>query len=363
MHIAFKRLFRIRVRHDWYAGGEIGADDFQVVPSASTAHLLGALGLRTRALPDGLVVYGEVEPGSTPPRLRRPLGADALRFAFELRTRHAALLAITDLPPFAPARTIFCFDNLREDVSAGRAHLGDAPAGVRIGSPVSLVTGPSFLHPLGAPAATAVVTIADRFGATVATVDAAAADGTTPFAAWPVDVGSAVGMAAGRYTITDSHGGVSRIYFDPDLAASRPLGILEIFSRTEQLTPDATNRVPASYRFLAGDEVSGFDSYYLQFQARATTWRYLVTKKYLNNAVALSSLKIGGPVTFAGTVSGARAVFTSTAAVRLAATPRGLKLLEHPSKHIRDLPDPDLRTPLGSDPALPAYVSEIHVYV
>jgi hypothetical protein len=157
-------------------------------------------------------------------------------------------------------------------------------------------------------------------------------------------------------------GGTSSIYYDRDLARSRPLGVIEIFTRTEGLTPDATDRVPASYRFVSGDTVIPVD-YHLQFEPLATTWRYIVTKKYDNNGIALNQLLIGGPIAFTTAVAGSQAVFTSAAAVRLSAAPRAVKLLKQPNKEISDLPNPDLTTPLGSAVAVPNYVSDMFVYV
>src|SRR5215471_13140581 len=83
MRTVYSRLFRIQIRHTWYTDGAT-RDDFAVVPTPATAALLDDLGLRTRAYSDGVVVFGEVEPGSAPQKLRRSLGSASLRFAFEL---------------------------------------------------------------------------------------------------------------------------------------------------------------------------------------------------------------------------------------------------------------------------------------
>lgn len=365
MHIAFKPLFRIRVRHGWYVdGGTLG--DFSVVPTPSTAALLDALGLRVRGHADGLTVFGEVEPDTDPPALRRPLGATSLRFAFELRARNASLLNITALPSFAPAQTIFCFDNLREEVASGRKLLGDRVADARIGPALALVTAGTCTYALGAPAVAATITIRDRFAATVASLEARSPDPAVPISDYRLDLTALPKVVPGRYRITDDRGGASTIYYDPDLAASRPFGVIEIFTRTDELTPDATYRVPASYRFITDDTLPGLDPYYIQLEAVATTWRYLVTKKYANNGITLAQLSIAGPILFAGAVSGNSAIFTSTAAVRLSAASQGLKLLKDPmdpTKPICALPDPDLTTPLGSVPALPNFVSDMFVYV
>ena len=374
MRIAFKRLFRVRVRHGWYPDGDLRGD-FEVVATPSTAALLAELGLRMRAHHDGLTVFGEVKPGSDPPELKRPLGAVSLRLAFELQARNTPLVNITELPAFKPARTIFCFDNLRADVVAGRLHLGDRVANVRIGAAVTLVTSGVFTYSLGTPAVAATITIRDRFGATVATVEARSTTAAETQSEYRLDLGAIPNVVPGRYDITDDRGGVSKIYYDPGLAASRPLGVIEIYSRTDGLTPDAIDRVPALYRFVTADTVTGVDTltgldpYYIQLEAVATTWRYLVTKKYKNNPIALANLLVSGPVAFTGTVTGDRAVFTSDATVRLSAASRGLQLRKlpgqpgQPGDEVRDLPDPDLTTPLGKVRALPNFVSDMFVYV
>jgi hypothetical protein len=362
MHIAYKRLFRIQVQHGWYADGAT-LDDFAVVPTPSTAAILDELGLRVRAHGDGITVFAEVEPDTTPPRLRRSFGALSLRLAFELRALNPPLLNITDLPPHRPARTIFCFDNLREDIASGRLQLGDRVANARIGPAVALVTTPAYTHTLGAPGAAAAITIRDRFGATLATLDARSPDPSMSLTEVTIDLSGVPGAVPGRYEIADDRGGSARIYFDPGLAPTRPFGVVEIYSRTDGITPDATDRVPASYRFTSGDTVTGIGPYFAQFDAVATTWRYVVQKKYANNGIALGQLSIVGPIAFAGAVAGDTALFTSTTTVRLSAAPRSLKLRRQPAHDIRDLPNPGLTTPLGSAPPSTNFVSDMFVYV
>lgn len=361
MRIVFRRLFRIRVRHGWYPDGVVRGD-FEVVPTPSTDRLLLGVGLRTRPQADGITVFGEVEPDTTPPVLLRPLGTASLRLAFELRARTPHLLNIAELPAFAPARTLFCFDNLRADVAAGRKYLGDTAAGARIGSAVTLVTG-IYTHRLGAPAAAATITVRNRFGAAVATIDARSPDRATPQAEYRIDFATLPGIGPGRYEIADDRGGTAPIYYDSELAPSRPFAVIEIFSRTDDLTPDQTDRVPASHRFVAGSTLAGLDAYVVEFDPLATTWRYIVTKKYANNGIALNQLSIEGPIAFSRTVTGDRAVFTSNAAVRLSAARRDLTLIRHPNREVRELPNPGLTTPLGPGAAPASYVSDMFVYV
>lgn len=361
MRVVYRKLFRIRVRHGWYANAETRGD-FELAPTESTAALLDSAALRTRRYPDGLVVFGEVEPDSDPPALMRPLGAAALRFAFELRALNPALLNIAELPSFRPGRSVFCFDNLRQDIDSGRKLLGDSIANARVGAAARLVTRDMYTHDFAAPVAAATIRVLDRFGAQIASLDAKSPQPTAPLGEYRIDLAKIPKLVPGRYTIADDHDGSASIYYDPGLDASRPLGVIEIYSRTESITPNKSNRVPASYRFFAGDSLTGFDSYHLQFEALATTWRYIVTKKYTNNDIALDDLEIEGPLTFDKSVSDARAVFTSDAAVRFSETPRGLQL-KAGNKEIRDLPDPCETIVLGGGAGPGSFVSDTFVYV
>jgi len=361
MRVAYGKLFRVRVRHGWYASA-VTRGDFELAPTASTLALLDATSLKTRAYSDGVMVYGEIEPDSDPPLLIRPLGAMALRFAFELRAVNPALLNIADLPRFNPGRSLFCFDNLHEDIDSGRKLLGDSIAHARIGAPTRLVTRNMYSHEFTAPVSAATIRIVDRFGMQLATLEASAPGPATPLTAHRIDLAAIPRLIPGRYTIADDHGGSTAIYYDPGLDASRPAGVIEIYSRTESITPDHSNRVPTSYRFLAGDTLAGFDSYHLQLEALATTWRFIVTKKYDGNGIHLGQLAITGPLGFSKTTSGGRAVFTSNSPVRFSETPRGLKL-KAGNREIRDLPDPGASVVLGKGPTPGSFVSDTFVYV
>ena len=117
------------------------------------------------------------------------------------------------------------------------------------------------------------------------------------------------------------------------------------------------------WRFLDGDEVTGQGAYTLGFGARATTWRYVVVRKYDGSTVDLNDLAVTGDVAFpAPTVDGDRAVFTSNAPAALAEVPRTV-VLEHRNRRLRSLPSPGLQTPLQEGAAAGQYTSELYVYV
>ena len=363
MHVEYRRLFRLRVRHDWYAGGVLAAhDDFAAVPTESTARLLDDVGLRYRAEPDGVSVFGEIELKSDPPVLRRSLGAASWRFAFELRALNAGLVALTELPRFEPGRTLFAFDNLRADVADGRLRLGDAVAGAAVGAPIKLLTGSTFTHIFGAPVSRATLRVKDRFEATVATVEALPATPGAAMEDYRLDLSAIPRLVPGRYTIEDDQGASKRVYYDPDLERTRPFGVIEVYTHTKALTPDQTDRVPAGYRFASGDTLAP-KVYDIDLAPIATTWQYVVVKKYTHNGVGLADLTIDGPIPFgAPALSDSRAVFRSNAAVRLSAARRGLKL-KNSVRVLKDLPEPDL-SHLPAKGATPAsLVSDMFVYV
>lgn len=363
MRTVFRPLFRVRLRHSFYASGR-SRGDFLAAPAAATRRALARHGLIFRPLADGWAVYAEIEPDSSPERLLRPLGADGLRLTFLLLPANPHLWNISELPEYRPSRSVFYFNNLRDDQDGGRLYLGDSVAGERLGEALPLVAGGIYTHRFAAPVEAASVTLADLFGNPVATISFALPPGTST-SEYRLDLTAAGRLAPGRYSASDDHGGSAVFYYDSEIFAGRPFGAVEIFSRTDTLTPDASDLVPAAYRYLDGDQLSGVD-YSLQLERRSTTWRYHVVKKYSVDGFALEDLEITGDVAFdPPSVDSERAVFTSTAAVPLAESRRDLALTTttSPPEKIRDLPNPAAATPLAAEGSPPGFVSEIYVYV
>lgn len=363
MRIAYRRLVGVRVQHGFYANGRTNGD-FEIAPTAATAALLTARGLRYRTEADGISVFGEIEPDSQPPELLHPLGKDALRFVFALKLVRKSLFTATAGADFRPGQSLLCFDNLREDtdVAADRAFLGDSVVGQRVGPASWLLTRPSFDYPLAAPVSAATVSVTDRFGALVATSSVVAPLGTT-LTEVRLDLAALLGERRGRYALSDDHGGSLAVYYDPDLEASRPFGVIEVYSRTEPFTPDGMNRVPPAYRFLAGDVLTGQDTFHVGLEARATRWRYVVNKKYEHSGVELNGLSIQGPVTFAAPViSGTSAVFRAQTTLALSEDSRNFTL-EFGGRAVRVLPEPDPATPLGREAATGDPLSDLFVNV
>lgn len=360
MRTVFHPLFEVRLRHSFYLSGS-SISDFVVEPSPATRRALKGGGLVFRRLADGWAVYGEIEPDSSPRRLLRPLGTAGLRLTFLLLPANPHLWNISDLEGYRPGSAVFYFNNLFDDAQLGRLHLGDSVADARVGTPLPLIAGNDLTHPFGAPVQAAAVTVTDLFGRTVATSSFSLPDPAAETSEHRLDL-AAAGLAAGRYTATDDHGGSRAFYYDPEIFAGRPFGVVEIFSRTDGLTADESERVPAAYRFLDGDEVTGNGAYALQLESRSTRWRFNVIKKYTTNGFQLADLGVTGAVPFDKAVEADRAIFTSTDSVPLRDSRQPLALEENNDK-VRDLPNPGATTPLAAGAAPGSYVSEMYVYI
>ncbi len=353
MRIAFKPLFRIRLRHSFYATGH-SVRDFAVEPGAATRRTLSDHGLVFRRLADGCAVYGEVEPGSDPLRLLRPLGDDALRLTFLLQPANPYLLNISELPEHRPGRSVFYFNNLRDDQEGGDLHLGDSVADARVGDAIRLVTGETCTYRFASPVHDAVLVLFDLFDNTVFATSFSLPDPAATTSEYRLDLRQAGHLVPGRYTLRDDRGGGESFYYDPEIFANRPFGAIEIFSRTD---------VAPAYRFLSGDQLLGVRDYVLRIESRATRWRYHVVKKYSANGFPLDALAISGEIAFHKIVDAERAIFTSTVPVPLSERRQALALQGEDGSPVRNLPNPAADTPLQADAAPGSFISEMYVYV
>lgn len=356
MKLIYASLFQVTLRHAFYADG-LSREDFVVDPTPATRRLLDAAGLVMRTAANGFAVYAEVQPDTDPPVLWRPLADDAIRFAFALRLARPALLRVSDLPVHTMGETLFVFDNLRDDQADGRRHMGDSVADARIGDPVHAVRQSTFVYPFAAPVTDAVLSVTDRFGGFQHVTSVREAE---PVATYALNL-EAAGLSPGRYRITDDHGGQQDLYFAPGLGGERLFGIIELYSRTDPLTPDASDRVPVDYRFLDGSTLTTQGDYTVQFAARRTTWRYVVTKRYDSNTIGLDGLAVAGGA-FTKTTSAQQALFESDTEVALSEAGQDFDL-EHDGTKLIDLPSPTLQTPLQEGTADGHKTSELYIYV
>jgi hypothetical protein len=356
MRFAYERLFRIRLRHGFYTDGS--ARDFRLEPSPWCRRELSQHGTLFRAEPDGGSLCVQVEPGSAPPSLFSPLAEQ--RFQFLLFGTQPYAASVTDLPAHAPGRSVFYFNNLREDAAEGRLHLGDSVAARRVGDPLVVVSGAVLDYVLPVPRTRVPITVRDLFGNTVLATELG--DPEQSSTQLRLDLRQAH-LTPGYHEARDDQGGVLPFFYAPELALMRPFAVLEVFADTAALTPDQTNRVPAPYRFIEAGVFNVGREYTLQLAARPTIWRYVVVKKYASNVdVDLAGLSITGPVDFDRTLGPDRASFDSSEPMPLSEA-RSEVSLQHDGTSILALPSPRISTPLSAGAGPNEHVSEMFVYV
>lgn len=374
MHISFKRLFQVQLRHTFYKDGR-SVQDFSAHPSPATARVLQDYGLIFRPSSDGFSLYARVEPGTPPHHLLNSIGTDNLRLHFLLQPTNPYIQNVSALPGYQPGRSIFYFNNLRDDQQHQRLHLGDHVVNSRIGGPLHFVAGPVYTHrfldvatssPLLVSSAT--ITIQDMFGNSVHTESFQYPDRAEyKTSEYRISLQAIPKLGPGRYVVNADQGKSQDIFYDPDLKFSRPFGVIEIFNRTDSLTPTQADIVPQDYRFLLGDQLTGLDPYQLQLDARSTTWRYTIMKKYDKSSIPLNQLSIVGDLSFNARVldppvNPTRAIFTTSGEEILQEIPRSLELHQNGTE-LRKLPNPQLSTALQKGSSSNNFVSELFVYV
>lgn len=354
MIIRYGALFTVTLRHDFYGDGL--CPDLVATPSPASARRLRNYGLVFRPREHGFAVFGELDPTADPPELLRPPDG-ALVLTVVLRLKDRTFVNITDLSAGEMEGRIYYLNNLRDDTSDGRLFLGDSVDDARLGEPVTLVASRVHRYTPGAAAADLAIEVRDLFGNTRYASSFSFDDAVSEI---ELDLSRLSGFEHGLYTISDDQGGSERIYFAPELFGSDGFAIIEIFSRTDTLTVDASDQVPAAYRFLSGSQVAAVD-YTVGFEARATTRRYVVTKKYDSSTVELNDLTIDGG-TFTMTTDTDEVTFESDAPVALSQTGEDYDLHDNGTK-LLDLPNPGRSTPLQEGPTPGSYTSEVYLNV
>ncbi len=365
MRTIYSSLFSIDLRHGYYAAGRPG-QDLVLVPTPETARLLRERAFVCRATDHGVAVYAEVTSADPLPSLRRPVGAGGIRFAFALLARSPYIGSVTDLPNIRPGRQLFAFDNLSEDVTDGELHLGDSVAGTRVGSPLVLETGSTLLQEFDPPIASTNVQCVDRFGAQMFSVEIESPGPAEPLTEARIEDWDR--LAPGRYTVSDDSGASVGRYKGPGIERGSPLGVVEIFDRTDGMAPDGIDRVPAAYRFLTGDQVTPV-SYVLQLEPKATIWKYVVVNKFRPEELNVNDLEIQSTpasFTFTRQIQGDRAVFISDETRVVKQKPAALMLkgvIDGSLKSLVGLPSPVDSSPLEAGTSLDELVSTLYVYV
>lgn len=378
MRTAYAPFFRVRIRHAFYAN-DLSTGDFRVEPSPSTRRLLKEHGLRLMPAPDGFSLAGPIDPetlratAGQPPAPVEPsplgfTGSEQFRMCFYLVPQNPNLGIISDVGSYRPGSTLFYFDNLRTDLDDGRLYLGDSVAARRLGSPVELATSSTYSFPLDPAVRSAGFSVRDAFGNVFDAGRLTVPDHAPPAVEYRIDLDRLEKLLPGRIVVSSTAGGDRSVYYDPELFGVRPFGVVEVSSGTRHLTPDQSDLVPVAYRMFEGSRLRGVEDFHIQLEARATVWRYRVTKKYDADAgLDLATLAIDDGSTFTKTAPSPEfVVFESNAPRALSERPAGLELKHGGGKPVRTLPSPGPTTPLtreeSADQDAP-FVSELFIYV
>jgi hypothetical protein len=361
MRLSYHTLIQVHLRHTFYREG-LSKADFRVSPTADTRDLLDARGLLFKAEADSFGVYAEIEPDSVPPTLKRAIGSENLCLRFLLEPLHGYLFNISQLDPYHLGRELFCFDNLTDDQADERLYLGDSVAGARLGAPVRLQTSRIVDYRFDTPVNSAQLNLFDRFDNQLDSHAVESPDGQGPLSGYRYDLDKVSGVRSGRYRLQDDQGGELAFYYDPQQFGRQVFGVVELFNRTERLTPTQTDLVPTAYRWLDGDQLVASEAFTLQLESRATLWRYIVTKRYDNNSIDLAQVSVNGPVSFDRADEAQRVIFTAQDPLPLAETQQTISLT-HDGTEIRSLPNPSLTSPLEGTVDEGIQYSDVFVYV
>lgn len=372
MKLVYRPLLEIQLRHSFYKSG-FAADDFDIVPGTNTLEMLKQYALVWRKNDTGFVIYAEVDASSiggvnenvSPaplPRLINEHLEETLQLSFYLRANNKYLSNITELKRYNPGRELFYFNNLRDDQESGLLHLGDSFTDQRVGDAIALVSAETVTYRFSSAVNSANILINDSFGNTRHNSSFEFDDPSFTALEHRIDLNEASAMRAGRYSLV--HEGSTDdpqvFYFDPEVFALNPLAVIEIFNSTVELTSDESELVAADYQFLLNDEIQAIGTYALQLEARATTWRYNVIKKYDSNPYSLANLDDISD--FTKSLESERAIFLADDERALSEQPATIAL-HHSGTKLRNLPSPQLTTQLQQAASEDSYISDMYIYV
>ncbi|MCP3669612.1 MAG: hypothetical protein GY814_04135 [Gammaproteobacteria bacterium] len=372
MKLVYRPLLEIQLRHSFYMSG-IAVDDFKIVPSASTLEMLKQYDLIMRKNDTGFVIYAEVDASSVGeaienvspvplPRLKNEHLEETLHLSFYLQANNKYLSNITELKRYDPGRELFYFNNLRDDQDSGLLRLGDSFTDQRVGDAIALVSAETVTYRFNSAVNSATIQINDSFGNTLHNSSFQLDDLSITTLEHRIDLNDVSAMRAGRYSLIHegSVDGPQVFYFDPDIFALNALAVIEIFDSTVGLTADESELVAAEYQFLLNNEIQAIGTYALQLEARATTWRYNVIKKYDSNPYSLVNLD--DITDFTKSLESKRAIFLADDERALSEQPAAI-VLNHSGTKLRNLPSPQLTTQLQQGASEDSYISDMYIYV
>ena len=383
MKIKYDILFRIRLSHGYYVSGL--SNDLILEPSPSCQRLLDQYGLIFRRVESGIAVYTRVVPNTSPPELFKPFSG-SLKFSFIARLNNPYFYNFTNLPDHQLGQRIFYFSNLRDDQASGEKYLSDHIGAQRVGSAIQLVGKSIYNLALDSAVHAVETTLEDVFGnakSPTPELDLPVADVVDTVQFNFANVGN---MQPGRYQASytnpqPAHAPISSdFYFEPGVKNSSAIGILEIYTDTNDLTDPSANQVPADYRMINANALtrSGADldvleaDYFIRFEPRSLDWQYRIIRKPENSANILNLNEIGldGDVAFdAPIISGdpttdGQALVRSTTRVTMSEAAPSIQLVENSGDEqtpLADLPTPSPDHVLKEDSD--DHYFEMYIYV
>lgn len=369
MKVRYLPLLEFQILHDYFADNR-AVDSFRVVPTDDCARTLAQNQIILRPNANGLALYAEVKPDTDPAALYTDFGTATPVLRFWVAVQAPYLLSITDLPDYQPATQIFYFNNLSDQrgtpVAQGPLYLGDSAVDQAFGNAIALVKSSAghHKHHFSASTMAASFELKNVFGDVVGEHQVSFAEAVQQYR---INLDEVFALKPGRYTLSDNHGGRSEFYYAPTAINGAIFGVIEIYNTTTHLTADHSEKTPAAYRYIsAGNTLNALAPFTIQLTSRATTWRYIVNKKYINNGITLAELDVidTESTTSFNKASGAagQVVFTAAAPISLREK-RKAPELHRSSGKLLTLPIPAMTTALQQVPALAGYSSDMYVYI
>ncbi|GEM_PF-4302468 len=368
MKTRYQPLLVFQFLHDYFA--DIRAvDGFRIIPTNACARILTQNRIIMRADASGMALYAEVEADTDQARLFTDLGKATPVLRFWIEAQDPYLLNITDLPPYHPTDQVFYFNNLSDQrsipIDDSPLYMGDSVVGKPVGNALALVAGPASYHTHRFSAATVAASfeLKNVFDDVVGVHDVSF---SAPVEEFRINLESIFSLRPGRYTLLDNHGGRSEFYYAPAVNNSAVFGVIEIYNTTTHLTADQSEKTPAAYRYISvGNIINNIKPFTIQLASRATTWRYIVNKKYSNNGISLAELDVvdtENAVSFSKALGVEQVIFTGAVPIQLREE-RKAPELHRSSGKLLTLPIPALKTALQQVPALAGYNSDMYVYI
>lgn len=300
MKLVYEILFEVEIEHGYYENNL--SPDFSISPTPECAQMLSNFKLIFRETKFGFKVFAPVEPETNPIKLIYPFDEKSLKFSFHMQLHNFYFDAITKLPAFIPSKQLFYFSNIREDIDNQNLYLSDHVNGQRIGNPLKNINSYQLNYKLQAPQNSASFQLKDmfdnKFELPVSGFDfSEPGDKTNLF---QINLSEVKILQAGRFIISDNHGGSLPLYFNPQLYGQNVFGIIEIFNNTTNLVEPPANQIPETYRFTENGTITKKGKYKIGFSPSQVKWMYVCRKNQVNseNGISVDKLTVAGPVTF-----------------------------------------------------------------